>query len=546
MSARTHLGAEGSAVGSDLSAEGLLTVVSGTVGIGDNTITPQSLRSIKGSGTWHLSFYDTLSKSTNGLFILGNYFLDGVWSFYYTGNDANNTTIAMGFSQEGTETVTVSLDADGYYTLRLAGSVVATSGTVQAQPGWNRVVLKAAMWTGGTISITAGPMTGNVEWADLVEAVSYTVLSADVTNWGGDPGQAYNAAVNEAYWPYSFYCAGKTGDADFAIDDVILIDPDDDFGLVDVEAVVPYSFKLVEMIADGDLRTVGTSQPTGTWNTGDYTDVALPLDTGTYASVIAEVKEIPFVMSPIDEDSIAMVGFHWVARCNQATARLKSYIYDNGDVTLSVQGNEDFHEPGNTGGAWEANRLRRDIDSNSPYPSDWLIADPNNWERYIQASLNVFQNGPVIAFQMDVAAFWLEVLAYSAPTVVISGIDIALAPDDGGIEVTATGTFAVVGPIRVRAEHADGTARYCYSGVIGQGYDIPVDALTTEIAFILPPMPLGDVDLVFVDTDTGSEVTEAAAIEVIHRTYTSMLANMRTAGGSSARALGPRDLLSED
>lgn len=119
-------------------------------------------------------------------------------------------------------------------------------------------------------------------------------------------------------------------------------------------------------------------------------------------------------------------------------------------------------------------------------------------------------------------------------------------PDDGGIVIRANGSFPVNGPVRVRLEHADGTVRYCYSGVIGQGYDILLTGGDSSIEFIAAPMPLGNVDVIFVDTDTGRETLVEDGLVFVHRTYSSTLISLRHVGGATVRALGPRDPLSED
>lgn len=127
------------------------------------------------------------------------------------------------------------------------------------------------------------------------------------------------------------------------------------------------------------------------------------------------------------------------------------------------------------------------------------------------------------------------------PLFSVTGLDVELAPDDGGVVVTATGRFPQ------RAVTVDVTAgavsRRCYSGVLGQG-DQCVSADRTSLEFVVPPMPVGGpYALTFTDTENGQSV-QFTGITYVQRTYETNLYSMRAAC-PPPRAVGPLSIEDE-
>jgi hypothetical protein len=121
----------------------------------------------------------------------------------------------------------------------------------------------------------------------------------------------------------------------------------------------------------------------------------------------------------------------------------------------------------------------------------------------------------------------------------------AIIPDDGGVKVTATGTFPTGTAMQVRIYNlAESISKFAYSGVVEQGLSV-FSANGTQITFISPPL-LGrrgyrveitpSVGPVF---DSGVDVLES-----IHRSFTTNLYSIRSPQ-ANPRDVGPRSLRDE-
>ena len=129
--------------------------------------------------------------------------------------------------------------------------------------------------------------------------------------------------------------------------------------------------------------------------------------------------------------------------------------------------------------------------------------------------------------------------------VVITGVDIATVPENGGVKVTVTGTgFLEDDAMLVNISDGASIDRKCYSGVVGQGYNI-FSVGTTSISFITPPLPIAAGYDIVIDPTTGPTVTESAALESIHRTFATPLFGLRS-NAARPRYVGPYSIDDED
>ena len=127
------------------------------------------------------------------------------------------------------------------------------------------------------------------------------------------------------------------------------------------------------------------------------------------------------------------------------------------------------------------------------------------------------------------------VLSGAAITLMVASIDVSEVPDDGGVKITATGTFPIGSILTVAVfDPISGLTRTCYSGIIGQGANVQSEDGST-VSFVVPPMPVNGInpayDLVFNPPSPFLPATLAAVITYYHRTYTSVLYSLRNATG---------------
>jgi hypothetical protein len=123
------------------------------------------------------------------------------------------------------------------------------------------------------------------------------------------------------------------------------------------------------------------------------------------------------------------------------------------------------------------------------------------------------------------------VIPAPAAVVFVTALSFSIAPDDGGVKVTATGTFNIGEGVQVRVQDGAGLDELCYSGVVGNGPNAESEDGTT-LNFVLPPLPIGGpYNLVFTQAGGGFQIV-GSALTVIHRSFTANLFNLRS---SSAR-----------
>jgi hypothetical protein len=127
---------------------------------------------------------------------------------YYTDTHTGGAGLRLGVARGGVEYVSVSSDADGHPTIRIAGTVRATSTETWTLSAWNRVHVRLT----GT---AAGDQVRVYLDGDLSEPVLTHILSsADATALAG------------VGTPNGFLCATKASAAE-RIDDCVAWDPED-------------------------------------------------------------------------------------------------------------------------------------------------------------------------------------------------------------------------------------------------------------------------------------------------------------------------------
>ena len=135
------------------------------------------------------------------------------------------------------------------------------------------------------------------------------------------------------------------------------------------------------------------------------------------------------------------------------------------------------------------------------------------------------------------------ILAVSAGVDVVA-LDVDSVGDDGGWKVTATGTFPVDQPVLFRLQDGVALDELCYSGVPGSGAWVQsTDGVTA--AFVVPTAPIGGPYDVYCESEDGAfSDTLPAALEVVHRTFTTDLYGVRAAL-PPPRDVGPYDIAEE-
>lgn len=109
-------------------------------------------------------------------------------------------------------------------------------------------------------------------------------------------------------------------------------------------------------------------------------------------------------------------------------------------------------------------------------------------------------------------------------------------PDEGGVLVTVLGVWPKTGPYRVRLYDQAGVAYpndpgkvYCHSGKVGQGVDIFVANVGTDVLqFVLPPLPVGLFDLeILYGTNFGTTVTVTDFLNIVTRNRVQQVYSVR-------------------
>lgn len=133
------------------------------------------------------------------------------------------------------------------------------------------------------------------------------------------------------------------------------------------------------------------------------------------------------------------------------------------------------------------------------------------------------------------------ILGGSAPSeYAIASLDPSVYPDDGGILVTARGTFPPGTPMKVFITTPSGLSRECYAGFGAGG---SVIATGGSAQFVVPPMPVGGPYELRFDFE-GESIDYPPGVTYVHRDFTSNLFALR---GEFAppRSVGPFSLKDE-
>jgi hypothetical protein len=137
------------------------------------------------------------------------------------------------------------------------------------------------------------------------------------------------------------------------------------------------------------------------------------------------------------------------------------------------------------------------------------------------------------------------ILGVSGSSIIVTGIDVAEVPDDGGVKITLTGAFPIGVEILVNVTDGAKIDRRCFSGVPGQGSSCFTEDGAT-LSFVSPPLPPSAVryDLVLVP-DVGSPLTVPEALLAVHRTFAANLFSLRSVA-ARPRYVGAYTIEDED
>lgn len=129
---------------------------------------------------------------------------------------------------------------------------------------------------------------------------------------------------------------------------------------------------------------------------------------------------------------------------------------------------------------------------------------------------------------------------------IVTGIDIDTVPDNGGVQITATGTFDLDDRFSVTVTDGGSLSELCYSGVVGEE-EWSTSATGLTLSFVVPPLPIGGpYNLVFTsELGFASPFVLPAALTVIHRAFATNLFSMRSAA-ADPRDVGPHSMEDSD
>lgn len=196
-----------------------------------------SLRSIQGDFSSYGDFLqgDGTLKTPSG----NDYWFHAQW--HPGGSGTTNDAAKVGMARNGAEHIVLSRqDNTGFITLRVAGSLVATSATAITAGSFRRVHVHVDEQTGGDVNVY---VDGNT----AVAVLTYTLLAGDITALGGSPNGMFLELANN----------------NSRLDDFFFLDPNDATGETNINNLLEADVTLAIFTGNGNYTA---------W-TGDFSNI---------------------------------------------------------------------------------------------------------------------------------------------------------------------------------------------------------------------------------------------------------------------------------